>query len=204
MEFKIENRIPNAKVTVDKNDSGVVSIVISEEAAEQPKRILGDVKRGEVITLGDRKYIVLGHGADTTAIFAAENFRTMEFGQSADYRESDVRKYCNDEVYKELAAVVGAENIISHTVKLMADDGTFKGVSCKDNISILTTDLYRRYREFIPEPDESFWTATRVSEKAYARGVCCVGSGGILGWGGCGGGDAVRPFCILNSSLSIS
>ena len=99
MEFKIESRIPNAKVTVDKNDSGVVSIVISEEAAEQPKRILGDVKRGEVITLGDRKYIVLGHGADTTAIFAAENFRTMEFGQSADYRESDVRKYCNDEVY---------------------------------------------------------------------------------------------------------
>lgn len=201
MEINVINNVPNVKVTVNKSENGF-AILLAEEIVKK----LGDVKPGETVTLGNREYIVLGHGEDTTAVIT-KNFTTeMKFGENNDYRESNVRKYCNNEFYKELVAAVGSENIIQHTVRLTADDGTNKGVVCKDNVSILTTELYRRYREYLPAYGDWWWTATPVNsdDSDYSRDVCCVGSGGILSWGDCGCCCGVRPFCILNSSISIS
>lgn len=203
MNINIENNIPNVKVTVNKSDDGNVSILLTEEK----KPTLGEIKCGQIVKLGDREFYVLGHGAETTAVLAKDAVKRMAFGGGGDWRKSDVRAYCNGDFYKELAAVVGAENIVTHTVKLSADDGTGKGISCKDNVSILTTDLYRRYREYLPAMDESWWTATRVTHDentGYARNVCYVRSSGILGWRDCGYCNDVRPFCILNSSVLVS
>lgn len=105
-----------------------------------------------------------------------------------------------------MCLAVGKENIIKHTVNLIADDGTNKGVSCEDNVSILTTGLYRRYREYLPAYGNWWRTATPVSAdiSSVARGVCCVDSDGVLCWNGCGGCNGVRPFCILKSSILVS
>lgn len=203
MNIKIQNNIPNVNVTFNRLEDGSMSILLTEEK----RPMLGGVKCGNIIKLGDREFYVLGHGAETTAVLAKDAARRMTFGGGGDYRKSDVRDYCNGDFYKELAAVVGAENIVQHTVKLGADDGTGKGLSCKDNISILTTDLYRRYREFLPAMGDPWWTATRVShdeDTGYTRSVCCVFSSGILCWGGCDCSSDVRPFCILNSSILVS
>lgn len=203
MNIKIQNNIPNVNVTFNRLEDGSMSILLTEEK----RPMLGGVKCGNIIKLGDREFYVLGHGAETTAVLAKDAARRMTFGGGGDYRKSDVRDYCNGDFYKELAAVVGAENIVQHTVKLGADDGTGKGLSCKDNISILTTDLYRRYREFLPAMGDPWWTATRVShdeDTGYTRCVCCVFSYGVLCWYGCGYSRGVRPFCILNSSILVS
>lgn len=203
MNIKIQNNIPNVNVTFNRLEDGSMSILLTEEK----RPMLGGVKCGNIIKLGDREFYVLGHGAETTAVLAKDAARRMTFGGGGDYRKSDVRDYCNGDFYKELAAVVGAENIVQHTVKLGADDGTGKGLSCKDNISILTTDLYRRYREFLPAMGDPWWTATRVShdeDTGYTRSVCCVDSNGVLDWFGCDCSCDVRPFCILNSSILVS
>lgn len=91
-------------------------------------------------------------------------------------------------------------------LKNIADDGTGKGTVCKDNVSILTTELYRRYREFLPAYGDWWWTATPANSdnENYARRVCCVGFYGVLCWSDCGYGCGVRPFCILNSSILLS
>ena len=130
----------------------------------------------------------------------------MEFGTSSDYRKSYVRDYCNGDFYKELVNAVGADNIIPHTVNLMCDDGSNKGVVCKDNVSILTMANYRRYREQLPAIGKTFWTATGVTvlDKDYARDVCCVYSDGVPGWVDCDWTYGVRPFCILKSSVLVS
>lgn len=203
MNIKIQNNIPNVNVTFNRLEDGSMSILLTEEK----RPMLGGVKCGNIIKLGDREFYVLGHGAETTAVLAKDAARRMTFGGGGDYRKSDVRDYCNGDFYKELAAVVGAENIVQHTVKLGADDGTGKGLSCKDNISILTTDLYRRYREFLPAMGDPWWTATRVShdeDTGYTRNVCYVYSLGILYWCDCDFSCDVRPFCILNSSILVS
>lgn len=201
MKINVINNVPNIKVTVNQSEKGFAILV-----AEENKNKLGDMKPGSVVKLGEREYIVLGHGAETTAVITKEFATEMAFGSNNDYRKSDVRSYCNGKFYKELAKAVGAENIVQHTVKLTADDGTNKGVICKDNVSILTTELYRRYREYLPAYGNWWWTATPVNsdDSDYARYVCCVRSVGILGWYDCGYCLGVRPFCILNSSILMS
>ena len=167
---------------------------------------LGSVKPGDIVTIGEREYIVLGHGEETTAIIAKKPIKAMAFGEDSDYTKSYVRKYCNDEFYKELCKTVGKHNIIPHTVNLVSDDGSNKGATVKDNISILTCDLYRRYREFLPAIGSTYWTATRVTtlNKSYAHRVCIVSALGIFSWEKCAYSRGVRPFCILNSSIKCN
>jgi len=201
MKIEVQNNIPGVKVSVNQNADGSFAILLAEMAG----KTLGSVKPGDTVTIGEREYIVLGHGEETTAIIAKKPTKSMAFGKDGDYTKSDVRTYCNGEFYKELCKAVGKHNIIPHTVNLVSDDGSNKGATVKDNVSILTCDLYRRYREFIPAIDSSCWTATRVTtlDKDYARNVCVVNSNGFLDWGVCCYSNGVRPFCILNSSVLV-
>lgn len=202
MKVNITNNIPNVNVTVNQNDDGSLAILLFEKTGKK----LGDVKTGETVKLGEREYIVLGHGAETTAVITKDIVKNMEFGKTGDYSKSYVREFCNGDFYKELAKAVGKSNIVPHRVNLTCDDGSNKGATCKDNVSIITAENYRRYREYLPALGKSSWTATGVTklDKNYARDVCYVDSGGVLYWGGCDCADGVRPFCILNSSIFVS
>lgn len=196
------NNVQNVNVSINQNADGSLAILIVEKNGKS----LGEYKPGETVKLGDREYIVLGHGEETTAVITKEIVKTMEFGISFDWRKSYVRGFCNGDFYNELAAVVGKDNIVAHNVKLTCDDGSNKGAVCKDNISILTNELYRRYREHIPAIGKSFWTATGITimDNDYARYVCYVNSCGVIGWYNCDCSNGVRPFCILNSSILTS
>lgn len=202
MQIEIQNNVPGVKASVKQNPDGSITILLAEIAG----KTLGSVKPGDTVTIGKREYIVLGHGEETTAIIAKKFTKTMVFGEDSDYIKSDVRAYCNGEFYEELCKAVGKQNIIPHIVNLVSDDGSNKGATVKDNVSILTCDLYRRYREFFPASSSSCWTATRVTtlDEYYARSVCFIDSGGILSWYDCNFSSGVRPYCILNSSVLVS
>ena len=202
MEIKVVNNVPGIKVTVNKSEDGSFAVLLCGEYQDT----LGNVRCGSVVKIGNREFIVLEHSNETTAVITKSFADSMEFGDNGDYRTSKVRKYCNGKFYDELTKAVGKENIVEHTVKLDADDGTGKGVKCKDNVSILTNDLYRRYRDYLTPYGNWWWTATRVNatDSDYARSVCCVDSGGVLSWDGCGCCGGVRPFCVLNSSILVS
>lgn len=203
MKINVKNNLPNdVEVQMVETSDGLVSIIISETKS----RILGDVRPGEVVKIGDRKYIVLEHNNGKTAVIT-ENFVTeMGFGNSYDYKESEARKYVTETFYSELCNVVGKENIYSHKVNLMCDDGSNKNDYIEDFVSILTTEEYRRYRELIPAYGDWWWTASAVTvlDRNYSCRVCCVNSYGTVDWSGCGCAGGVRPFCILDSSVSIS
>jgi hypothetical protein len=203
MKVNIINNLPNINVSVNQNTDGSVAIIVEEQPKGKP---LSAYKPGETVILGRREYIVLGHADETTALITKDIVKNMEFGTSGDYRKSYVRGYCNGDYYKELANVVGANNIIPHTVNLMCDDGSNKGVVCKDNVSILTMANYGRYREYLAALGKPFWTATGVTvlDKDYARDVCFVYSNGVPRWTVCGWSFGVRPFCILRSSVLVS
>lgn len=202
MKIEVQNNIPGVKVSVNQNADGSFAILLAQMAG----KTLGSVKPGDTVTLGEHEYIVLGHAQETTAIIAKKPTKSMAFGKDGDYTKSDVSAYCNGDFYKELCKAVGKHNIIPHTVNLVSDDGSNKGATVKDNVSILTCDLYRRYREFLPTIGSSCWTATRVTtlDKDYARDVCFVNSRGVLYWIGSDYSRGVRPFCILNSSVLVS
>ena len=169
------------------------------------RKALGRKSPGDVVRLAGKDFIVLGREDGGVAVITRELVEHMVFGRNADYLNSAVRHYCNETFYRMLADVIGADNILSHAVDLIADDGTGGGF-IDDFVSLITTERYRRYRKYLPALGKWWWTATRVNAdmEDYARGVCCVSSGGVLGWrdsvGDVGG---VRPFCILNPALLL-
>lgn len=196
MKIEVQNNIPGVNVSVNQNADGSFTILLAEMAS----KALGSVKPGDTVTIGEREYIVLGHGEETTAIIAKKPVKTMAFGKDGDYAKSDVRTYCNGEFYKELCKAVGKYNIIPHTVSLVSYDGSNKGATVKDNVSILTCDLYHRYHEFLPAINSPCWTAT----KGYARGGCVAYSNCVLSWNDCGCCRGVRPFLNLEPSILVS
>ena len=203
MKINVKNNLPNdVEVKVTQTFDGSVSIIISEAK----NRILGDTKPGDVVKIGDREYIVLEHKDGKTAVTTKDSVTKMEFGNSYDYKKSEIRKYVTETFYAELCNVVGKENIYSHKLNLMCDDGSNKNDYIEDFVSVLTTEEYRRYRELIPTYEEWWWTATAVTvlDKNYSRFVCCVDSNGLVHCYDGGYAIGVRPFCILDSSVSIS
>ena len=167
---------------------------------------LADFPCGSVVKIGDLSFVVLEQCGEETAVITKDFVRSMPFGNGGDWRTSDIRAFCNGDFYQEISKAVGKENIYDHMVNLSADDGTGKDEFCRDYVSLLTTEEYRRYREFLPAYGKWWWLATRVSYdvKDYGRYVCNVGSCGILNWDGCDYSVGVRPFCILNSSILVS
>ena len=203
MKIEVQNNIPGVKVSVNQNADGSFTILL----AEMTGKTLGSVKPGDTVTIGEHEYIVLRHGEETTAITAKNPTKFMAFGKDGNYAKSDVRAYCNGEFYEELCKVVGEYNVLPHTVNLVSDDGSNKGASVTDFVSIPTCDLYRRYREFLPAIDSSCWTATRITtldKYYYACRVCSVSSDGTLCWGVCDFSYGVLPYCVLNSSVLVS
>ena len=199
--IEIKNNVAGLKVTVDNGKSNNIIITIDK----QPNGVeLGKIALGKTVKIGSRNYIVLGHGEDTTAVLDSEFVTEMKFGKDGNYAKSDVRKFLNEKYYKKLCKEIGKDNIVQHKVKLAADDGTNKGAICRDYVSLITNDLYRRYTDYIPAYGDWWWTATRVSAMPdYARYVCYVGSGGMLRWDDCDCCGGVRPFLILKSSILI-
>ena len=197
MELKIVNNIPNAKITMDKTDDNTIIIPIDKQTS-----LLGDVPLGATIKIGGREYIVLDHSKDTTAVITKDLWKDMEFdNDSGDYAESAVRNALNTEFYNEVSSEIGDENIITHEVDTTRyrNDGIHS--SCRDKVSLLTVDLYCRYSKFLPACGSWWWTATPYRTE-FPRNVCCVNGGGTLCWRNCDFSRGVRPFLILDSSVS--
>lgn len=202
MKIEVKNNLQNVKVSVEQNKDDTIAISLYEFG----KTRLGDAKPGEVVKIGDREYIVLEHNNGKTAVITKDFVTKMKFGNSYDYKKSKIRKYVTETFYAELCNVVGKENIYSHKVNLMCDDGSNQNDYIEDFVSILTTEEYRRYREFISVHGEWWWTATAVTvlDKIYSHDVCYVYSRGTVNWVDCSyttGG--VRPFCIIDSSILV-
>lgn len=127
----------------------------------------------------------------------------MIFGDTADYSKSDIRKYLNGEFYHELCDAVGSMNVVSHTVDLMAEDGTGKKKACQDNVSLLSAELYRKYSELI-SPLTSWWLATPYSYRdGYTHFACYANAFGVFNWCNSAYYNGVRPFCILDSYIFV-
>ena len=196
MEIKIVNNIAGAKISMDKAADNTVVITVEEQTIR-----LGDVKPGTTVKIGGREYVVLDHSKDTTAVITKDFWKDMEPGDSGNYAESAVRNALNKEFLSEVSSAVGVESIIEHEVDLLAEDGTNEGSSCRDKVSLLKVDLYRRYRKLLPAYGSWWWTATPYSTE-FPRVVCCVRGDGALNWDYCNCSRGVRPFLILDSSVS--
>lgn len=170
---------------------------------------LSDISINDTFKIGKYEFIVLEHSKDTTAVILKDLlFENKEFGKSNNYKNSYVDNLCGD-FANEISGIIGADNIIEHTIDLTSDDGLKDYGKIKRHISLLTTDLYRRYVEILDKHkvNKWWWLATADSTPTHniSNLVKCVSPSGHIGYYICYlNSRGVRPFCILNSNIFVS
>lgn len=170
---------------------------------------LSTLKRGEVFqTTGKRKYKVLERYGDTTKIISLDLVKeNVEFGDTSDYKKSNVKKLCDTEILKDFEKEFGAGNIETHTADIITADGQRLGtVDCK--IRPITFDEARRYTDITPNNDlnDWYWTLSPWSteERGWKKSITIVSPSGNIDYGIYVYEDGVRPVCILKSNIFVS
>ena len=177
---------------------------------EVNKNRLEDVAEGELFKLGKYEMVVLEHGVQGgTAVLLKELYEDkVKFGENNNFNGSNAARKCLG-FADELAEIIGAENIITHTVDLMSDDGLkdYGTVDCR--ASLLTADMYRKYVYILDKYklDCWWWLATAYSTPTHddAEWIKCVSPAGcIFSHDYFYDSLGVRPFCILKSDIFVS
>ncbi len=171
---------------------------------------LGERAIGETFKVGSHEFIVLEQiGEQTVVIMRGLLQDDVRFGKNNnDFRESNVLPILR-EFAKEIEAIVGVGNLIEHEVDLTSDDGLKDYGITEEKVSLLTTDLYRKYVDILDMDrlDAWWWLVTPHSTKRHENNlwVKCVSPSGNVDtsiYGNEYGG--VRPFCILKSDIFVS
>ena len=184
-------------------------VELLEQQEEAGKVELSMLKRGDVFqTTGKRKYKVLEQYGDTTKIISLDLVKeNVEFGDTSDYKTSNVKKLCDTEILKDFEEEFGAENVETHTADIITADGKKLGtVDCK--IRPITFDEAREYTDITPNNDlnDWYWTLSPWSteERGWKKSITIVSPSGIIDDVSCFSVNGVRPVCILKSNIFVS
>lgn len=170
---------------------------------------LSDKAVGDTFKSGNHEFIVLEHSKETTVAILKEILEASKFSDTnCDFKTSSVKTVL-ETFEQKITGVIGADNLITHTVNLTSNDGLKDYGTTTAKMSLLTADLYRRYVETLDrfKPEKWWWLATPYStpKHGYDQYVLCVAPSGIIYCNGYFGSNyGVRPFCILNSDIFVS
>ena len=171
---------------------------------------LAELAEGSRFTYGGVEWVVLDHSAGNTLCLAADVLETRAFDKKNknNFANSSIREYLNGEFLEKLIeAGADAEAFIDMTLDLTSDDGLKEYGTDNVKIGLISCDQYRKFRDFIPDASDWWWTCTpySVESKGYAYSVRCVYSDGTLDDGSaCSGSGGVRPLCALKSEILVS
>lgn len=170
-------------------------------------RELATIKRGQTFTFAGSKWIVLETHGGATLVLMANYLKKRPFDKddSADWRQSDARKYLNFVYRNDLEQLAGdqRDKILCIDVDLTAGDGTFRE-RCTDRVALLTVEQYRRNRDILEPLPTHWWTLTRTSIHS-PNGMIVVMADGTLRYHGLAyyGRTGLRPVLLLSSDLMI-
>lgn len=169
---------------------------------------LSEVPVGNTFKVGEHEFVVLDQKGDVTYAILKDLRPDSVFGNTNNYNGSTVELLCNG-FANEIAAIIGEENIVPHTVDLTANDGLKCYGTIESRCSLLTADLYRRFVEILDKfkPDHWWWLATPWSTQKHDSDdyILCVAPSGVINYfSRCSYDLGVRPFLIFKSTIFVS
>lgn len=167
------------------------------------RKIDVEPKAGNQFELAGLKWKIIDV-LDSGCMCLAERSGSMRFDPDInDWRISELRQHLNDDLLRKLENEIGEENIIKFERDLLSVDGQNQYRACKDKVSLLTLDEYRKYRSLIPNEEYYWWLLTPWSTgcNGYSLGVAVVLPSGDVSGSYCRDGSGVRPVCIFSSSI---
>ena len=102
-----------------------VRILEAEKESEKAVSV-ADLKAGEIFSKGGREFIVLNQESGKTRICLNGyhgGYMQFDAGNCPDYKNSNLKEYCDTEVYEEFSEIFGEDNICDEEVLLITMDG---------------------------------------------------------------------------------
>lgn len=124
-------------------------------------------------------------------------------GSCNNWKCSDLRKELNTDLKDKIEDELGKGALVGFERDLLSMDGQTEYGTCKDLVSLISVDEYRKYRKFLPSTDRYWWTITPDSTPCNNDSTCLrvVSPVGNFLSHYCNYGFGVRPFCIFSSSI---
>lgn len=204
---------PYQKVDKAKEIFALSTVVLS---GDEKKIRMGEITVNNVQNLvpgthfmfKDYEWVVLDNdieGGIMAIMSSAWNNATYRFSNdgSNNYTNSSLRK----RLLNDLLPVLCENNLVSHKVSLIADNGDTHYGSVNDKVFILNCDEYRKYRNYIPLTYEQMWTCTPkyiLDTGGYRQDVCYVDKKGILYEYSAAAANGVFPACVFNPKKLIA
>lgn len=178
---------------------------LNKEFADYKKKHIESPEIGKVIELAGMKWLIL----DKTekgyfSILNGFEGKTREFDlSSSNWISSDLRNELNTVFLKKITDELGEDAVSEFDRDLISLDGQTEYGTCKDKMSLLTVDEYRKYRKFLPNANKWWWLITPWStpKNGCSASLSVVSPSGDFGCDVCNNVDGVRPVCIFSSSI---
>ena len=115
-----------------------------------------------------------------------------------DWRTSSLRKYLNGEYLEQF----NRGDLLPFVSDLTSDDGMKDYGTAEDYVFLLSCDLYRKYRRFVPRFNNWWWTLTPwTCNPSNAYNARIVSSSGEVDNYNAYIGLGVAPACLFNPKI---
>lgn len=175
------------------------------EAFEQLRKKYQKPEIGKTIEVAGINWMVLDK-LEKGYFAISEDFygRDREFDDNCnDWKSSDLRNELNTDLRKKIESELGTDSLVEFERDLLSLDGQTEYGTCRDFVSLISVDEYRKYRKLLPNTGKCWWTLTPDSTPCNNDGkwLRVVSPSGIILNYSYRNSYGVRPVCIFSSSI---
>lgn len=172
-----------------------------DSAAGAEKDKIKFPKPGEQFEYNGVKFTALGEvqgGILAIVSELLEDEMPLDESNKNDWRTSSLRKYLNGEYLEQF----NRGDLLPFVSDLTSDDGMKDYGTAEDYVFLLSCDLYRKYRGFVPRFNNWWWTLTPwTCSPSYASVARIVHSSGEVSGISAYIGIGVAPACLFNPKI---
>ena len=187
---KIDKAIKDNENNAIETLNTIKALIASERKPDFTK-----IKDGEHFTYKGIEFIRLGKEQGGILCITAKIWKTLPFDKDGcnNFKKASICKVLNN----EFRPLLDDNDLLTYQMDLTADNGDKAYGSLCVRAGLLSADLYRKYRDYIPSYNDWVWLCTPWYCSGIASSVRGVGTDGTLDYSGAGSADGVVPACIF-------
>lgn len=187
---KIDKAIKDNENNAIETLNTIKALIASERKPDFTK-----IKDGEHFTYKGIEFIRLGKEQGGILCITAKIWKTLPFDKEGcnNFKKASICKVLNN----EFRPLLDDNDLLTYQMDLTADNGDKAYGSLCVHAGLLSADLYRKYRDYIPSYNDWIWLCTPWYCSGAANSVRGVGTGGALGSSSVYSAHGVVPACIF-------
>ena len=175
------------------------------EAYEKLRKKYQKPEIGKTIDVSGIKWLVLDKLEKGYLVISNEFYGcSRKFDSDCNnWKSSDLRNELNTDLRKKIENELGVDSLVEFEHDLLSLDGQTEYGTCRDFVSLISVDEYRKYRKLLPNTERWWWTLTPDStacnnDDTFVR---VVSPSGYVSRNYYSRSYWVRPACIFSFSI---